>query len=271
MSLAATSECRFHVGAQSSPRFVFAWLLPRSLRPKGHSDDICCTGPVSVLSSVKMIFFTFSVGPCVEYLEQSYNAHMPRLSRVGDLGELWTGFQVRSAITDVPEAPHRLISLGDVTEDGINPDRLARMDLGNRVWKYILNPGDILLRPRGANYKAAVVPDLGSPLVATAPLYVLRLTVDGALPEYVVWWVNRTEIQDRLAADARGSYIPTVAKEAFADIEIPLPPLKVQGAIAEVQRLRMHEKDLVSQLDSALSRKIEATLERAATTGKASR
>lgn len=184
---------------------------------------------------------------------------------------MWTGFQVRSAITDVPEAPHRLISLGDVTEDGIGTERLARMDLGNRAYKYILNSGDILLRPRGANYRAAVVPDLGSPLIATAPLYVLRLTVDAALPEYVVWWVNRAEIQERLATEARGSYIPTVAKEAFADIEIPLPHLDVQGAIAEVQRLRKKERDLASQLELALGRRIEAVLERAATTGKASR
>jgi hypothetical protein len=179
---------------------------------------------------------------------------------------MWTGFQVRSAITDVPGAPQRLITLGDVTDKGIPYDRLARVDLGDRLRRYVVSSGDLLLRPRGANYKAAVMQGFGGPIVAAAPLYVLRLQTDAAVPEYLAWWINRDEIQEKLAKEARGSYIPSVSKETFALLEIPLPPLEIQTCIAQVQRLLRQERDLVSHLEYFRTQQIEATLEAAALT-----
>lgn len=196
--------------------------------------------------------------------DSAYNGPVARIVSLGSLGELWTGFQVRSAITDVPEAPHRLITLGDVTDQGIAYDKLARMDLGDRLWRYVLNPGDILLRPRGANYKAAVIQDLDGPIVATAPLYVFRLQVDEALADYLAWWINRDEVQEKLANEARGSYIPTVSKETFARLELPLPSLETQKRVAEVQSLRRQERKLVGHLESLRDQQIEAALEAAA-------
>ena len=190
---------------------------------------------------------------------------MRELRTLGSLGEMWTGFQVRSAIADVPEAPHRLITLGDVVDGVVSLDRAARMDLGGRIGRHSLLEGDILLRPRGANTKAAVVLDLDMPTVAVAPLWVLRLRVDTFLPDYVVWWINRCEVQEKLAAAARGSHIPSVPREAFADLEIPIPPLGVQNEIAEVERLRVEERELAARLAAARSVLIESTLEQAAT------
>lgn len=196
--------------------------------------------------------------------DSAYNGLVARIVTLGSLGELWTGFQVRSAITDVPEAPHRLITLGDVTDEGIAYERLARMDLGDRLWRYVLNPGDILLRPRGANYKAAVIQDLDGPVVATAPLYVFRLQVDEALPDYLAWWINRGEVQEKLANEARGSYIPTVSKETFARLELPLPNMETQHRVAQVQSLRRQERNLVGHLEFLRDQQIEAALEAAA-------
>ncbi|WP_144241149.1 hypothetical protein [Fimbriimonas ginsengisoli] len=189
---------------------------------------------------------------------------MAHIVTLGSLGELRTGFQVRSAITDVPEAPHRLITLGDVTDEGIAYDKLARMDLGDRLWRYVLNPGDILLRPRGANYKAAVIQGLDGPIVATAPLYVFRLQADDALPDYLAWWINRDEVQEKLANEARGSYIPTVSKETLARLELPLATMETQKRVADVQSLRRQERNLVGHLESLRDQQIEAALEAAA-------
>lgn len=183
--------------------------------------------------------------------------------RLSELGELTTGFQVRSAISDVPEAPHRLVTIGDVSDDGIDFERVAKMDLGNRIWKYVLNPGDILLRSRGASYKSAVVPLLDGPTVATAPIYVLRLHVDDVLPEYLSWWINRDEIQDQLASEARGSYIPTVSRDSFAKLWIPLPPLDIQARIAEMEDLRRQERRLMHRFEDLRRREIQLALEQA--------
>jgi hypothetical protein len=186
-----------------------------------------------------------------------------KIATLGSLGEMWNGFQVRSAIADVPEAPHRLITLGDVVDGVIAFDRPARMDLGDRIQRQALLPGDVLLRTRGANYKAAVVPKLDMPTVATAPLCVLRLRAGAALPEYVAWWINRDEVQESLATSAWGSYIPTVPKEAFARLEIALPDLPVQRQIAEIQRLRSVERELAARLGVLRSRHVDAALEQA--------
>lgn len=183
--------------------------------------------------------------------------------RLGELGELTTGFQVRSAISDVPEAPHQLITIGDVGDEGIDFSRLARMDLGSRIWRYALNPGDLLLRSRGANYKSAVVPMLDAPTVATAPMYVLRLQVDHVLPEFLVWWINRDETQEQLASEARGSYIPTVSRESFANLKVPIPPLDLQGRIADMEGLRRDERNLMHRVEELRRREIQLALEQA--------
>jgi restriction endonuclease S subunit len=168
--------------------------------------------------------------------------------KLAELGEIRTGFQLREATKHDEGGANPVIQLGDVREDGIDVAALLRMDLERAREKDFVAAGDVLLRSRGASYRGAIVPDVSSGTVAAAPLYVLRLAHPGVLPEYVVWYVNQPGPQAVLAAAACGTHIPSVSRQAFAELEIVLPPVEEQRRIAEVDRLLREERGLTLAL-----------------------
>jgi hypothetical protein len=180
------------------------------------------------------------------------------------MGLLSPGYQVRSWSALADQAPYRAVSLGDVTEDGIDFARLAWIGGDDKLSRYRLSPGDVLIRPRGAHFRAFVVPVLEFAVIAAAPLYTLRLHASSVLPAYVAWWVNRAAIQTKLGAASQGTHIPTVSREDIMNIEIPLPPLEAQAHIVEIDQLRDHERELYAQLLTVRGRFIETQLEGAA-------
>src|SRR5690242_18838646 len=78
---------------------------------------------------------------------------------LSSLGELRTGFQLRGAVKHTEEGANSIIQLGDVRDEGIDMSRLVRMDLERARERDFVDPGDILLRSRGASYRTELVPD----------------------------------------------------------------------------------------------------------------
>jgi hypothetical protein len=191
-----------------------------------------------------------------------------RLFPLRELGELRTGFQLREAARHTEDGRYLLIQLGDVREDGVAP--AMRMDLARARPHDLVRPGNLLLRSRGSSYRAAVVPAGLGDAVAIAPLYALRIEFGVALPmitprkgdlpkiqpagrpeaipEYVAWWINLPQTQQLLASEARGSSMPTVGVQAFAELQIPLPPLALQKKVVETDRVLRQEQDLSARL-----------------------
>ncbi len=149
----------------------------------------------------------------------------------------------------MPNAPHALITLGDVGKKGIPYDRLAHMDLSGRVGNQALSLGDVLIRPRGSHFGAAVVSEMDRLTVAVAPLYVLKIKTTEANPDYVAWWINRDEQQKLLLAQSHGTHMPTVPKEGLERLQIELPPVATQEMIVEIIDLRNRKRELLRKLE----------------------
>lgn len=192
------------------------------------------------------------------------------MQRLSNLGELRSGFQLRGAAKHNPNGAQAVIQLGDVGDEGIDARRLVRMNLERARDKDYVFPGDILLRSRGASYRAALVHDCPPQTVAATPLYVLSLNRPGFLdlcpvdvmPEYLVWFINRPVTQALLAAQARGTHIPTVGIEAFGDLEIVIPPVPDQKQIIETNQLLEQEKTLTGRLLEKREQLAQALLDR---------
>lgn len=185
------------------------------------------------------------------------------MKMLSELGEIRTGFQLRGAAKPEEGGANTIIQLGDVRDDGVDTGALIRMDLERARERDFVSAGDVVLRSRGASYRGAVVPDVPPGTVAAAPLFVLRLAGAGVLPEYVVWYMNQPRPQAILAAAAHGSHIPTVSREAFAGLEIVLPPLEEQQRIVEVDRLLREERELTLALLDQRERLAQEVLLRA--------
>ena len=182
---------------------------------------------------------------------------MPKLS---DLGTLKSGFHLRGAAEAQPDGRQTVIQLGDVREGAVNFDRVIRMNLDRARPKDFLEPGDMLLRSRGASYGAAVVASCAPETLAAAPLYVLRL-VPGLRPEFVAWYINRPGAQSALEARASGTHIATVSLEAFSDLPIVLPSGSKQHRILEMEDLFQQEKDLAAKYMKRRGQLVQAAQE----------
>jgi restriction endonuclease S subunit len=166
---------------------------------------------------------------------------MPKLS---DLGTLRSGLQLRGAAEAQTNARYAVIQLGDVRDGAIDFDRVIRMDPKRVRLQDLLEPGDILLRSRGASYGAAVISSCPGDVLAAAPLYILRLSLPKIEPDYVAWYINRSATQSALESQARGTHIPTVSIEAFKHLDILLPSLGEQREILELALLLQQETAL---------------------------
>lgn len=137
-----------------------------------------------------------------------------------------------------------MVRLGDVSEVGIDERQLTRMSLDLDEVRFRVEPGDVLCRSRGGNYRVAVVGGLSQPTVALSPLYIYRANRTRLLPEFAAWWLNTPETQNKIEAAAIGSNIKTVPIGAFGNIAIPIVPLELQERIVEVDRLNRGERAL---------------------------
>lgn len=169
---------------------------------------------------------------------------MPKLS---ELGTLRSGFHLRGPAQAQPGGRQTVIQLGDVQGGTVHFERVLRMDFDRARSKDFLEPGDILLRSRGATYGAAVVASCPAETLAAAPLYVLRLDVTELRPEFVAWYINRPGTQSALEAMARGTHIATVSLKAFSDLPIVLPSQTEQRRILEMEDLWQQEKELAAK------------------------
>ena len=86
-------------------------------------------------------------------------------------------------------------------------------------------------------------------MVAAPHLFVIRLRAGGlVVPDYLTWFLNLPETQDKIRALRSGSAVPFVPMTAFARLEVPVPRAERQAQVADLQRLCLQEQRLLGQI-----------------------
>ncbi|MBL7779108.1 MAG: restriction endonuclease subunit S [Chitinophagales bacterium] len=135
----------------------------------------------------------------------------------------------------------------------LHPDLKA----DNITEKHLLRTGDVLFAAKGSKNFAAVFEQHNEPAVASTSFFVIRLTDNSILPEYLAWFLNSHSTQNFLKAQAIGTSIPSISKTVLTDLEIPTPSIKTQRAIVQISNLRNSEKKLLQQIDSLREKQIQ--------------
>lgn len=175
----------------------------------------------------------------------------PARAQLREVASVALGITLRGADASRhdPEGTHQLVRIGDLSEDGTvhcAAPALIKVD-PEAAHRYTLRPGDVLLAARGARMTAGLF-EGSHPSVAGGQFLVLRPHPSVLIPEYLRWFLNLPLTQEALAAAARGSYVRSLPVSAVADVEIPVPPLPRQHAIAVLHTLRLREKALMARL-----------------------
>lgn len=171
---------------------------------------------------------------------------------LADLSEIRVGASPRGRLEVVAAGGERVVHAKDLGPDGsIDSDRLIRvMDrFGETALR--LRPGDVLLQSRGVSYPVGFATEDTSGAVPISPLCLIRPNsgqLDGA---FLALFLAHPRTQQRLRAQAAGTHVPELTREAVANVEIPLPSLPLQREIAALGQLMRRERELLQRLAAA--------------------
>jgi hypothetical protein len=177
----------------------------------------------------------------------------PARAQLREVASVALGITLRGADASRhdPAGTHQLIRIGDLSEDGVihcEEPNLIKLD-PEFASRFTLRYGDILLAARGTRMTAGLFHGK-QPAVAGGQFLVVRPLTNILLAEYLRWFLNLSSTQETLAGCARGSYVRSLPSSALGDLEIPIPPLPQQHAIAALHDLRLREKSLMARIAS---------------------
>jgi len=131
--------------------------------------------------------------------------------------------------------------LGELKKDAV----LSKdIQINDRTKKHLLEDRDILFIAKGENNRACIYYEKIGKAVASSLFFVIRIKDDILIPEYLRWFINSPSAQNKLESFSKGSHIPSISKKLLAELEIPVPPLKVQNQVLELISLWQKEKNL---------------------------
>jgi hypothetical protein len=181
--------------------------------------------------------------------------------RLPDVCSIQIGYTARAKFE--PAADGVLsIQLRDIAEDGVDITQLARVQIKERVDRYLVQAGDVLFRSRGErNTAVALDQRFIEPAVAVSPLMMLRPDPSAIIAEYLAWAINQPEAQRHFDVAARGTSIRMVPKASLDDLHIDVPDLETQRRIVMVDALAAREHaltHLLADIKQALTNRLLA-------------
>jgi restriction endonuclease S subunit len=173
---------------------------------------------------------------------------MPHLP-LGEIARVRVGFQFRSEAPYSPLGNHHLIQLRDSKEIlPFEEYETHRVDCEEIRKEDLLSVGDILLRAKGKNHFAVCVTSAVENLIAGAACLIIRPLAEQITSGYLAWYLNQPPAQAFLNKISAGTSIPVVNKKALLDLEVSIPPRKIQNAIGELYQLQLSEEELTQKI-----------------------
>jgi hypothetical protein len=170
--------------------------------------------------------------------------------RLDQLCHLQLGYTARGRLDPVEGDGVRAIQLRDTAPGGgLYAEGIAQYRLDAVPGRYLARQGDVLFRSRGdRNTATALSNDFDGPAVAVMPLVIIRPHPNTAEPDYLAWFINQPASQRYFDGWAQGGTLRMISISCLAKLEVALPDLSTQRAIAEVNQLADRERQLTHRL-----------------------
>lgn len=186
------------------------------------------------------------------------------MANLSTMCDIQIGYTARGRLEPM-EGGVPALQLRDTTpEGGLSTEAVVRYRLDDVPDRYWARTGDIVFRSRGdRNTATALTEAFPGPAVAVMPLVIVRPD-KAVLPEYLAWYLNQPEAQRHFDTCARGTGIRMIPMGCLADLDVPVPSLVRQRAIAAVETLARREFMLSGKLVEKRRQLLTASLLRAA-------
>ena len=193
------------------------------------------------------------------FVMDSHPAQGPITVKLAEVAEIRSGSALKS---DGDEAFY--VQVRNVVSSGLRfedptPGPLPPRSSGDAR----LREGDVVVALRGNTNWAAVVQSetvAGRPLFGTLDVGIVRLRAGGALPAYIVAYLNLTRVQAILSGRRSGLGAPRLPLAAIGELCVPLPCLDTQHAAVRLAQEAEHEQVLHRKIMETRKRLIDSLL-----------
>jgi len=174
-------------------------------------------------------------------------------ARIKDIASIQIGCQFRKGVQADLFGTHWVIQVRDIDRHDryrLDLSGLQRATPKADPSRYLVRNGDVLFLSKGRRNSATLVEQLpgGHDFIAAGYFFIVRPDTSRVRPDYLAWTINGPNCRAYLRSVARGSSMPFVPKDAFANMKIDLPDLMTQWKIVKVYELAARESHLLAEL-----------------------
>lgn len=177
------------------------------------------------------------------------------------IASIQMGYSFRTRLDFMDQGQISVIQMKDLNDENrVDCKELMRVDMNTVKKHHFVRPGDIVFRSRGQVTTAAILTQDPGPAVVSAPLLRIRVDQNVVLPDYLVWYINHPSSQAFLSSRAKGTSLKMISKQALESLEVTVPPIEKQRAIAELAVLANEEQRLLNKIADRSRRCISTKL-----------
>lgn len=160
------------------------------------------------------------------------------LGQLENAERLQFGDGYRTKKAELSDTGFRIIRVADVQDNSIKLDSpdFVRFDFGLQIGQKRAVPGDVLLTTKGTVGRVAIVPELRDDAVYSPQLCWFRVSDNETiLSRFLSYWFQSQQFTSQSSyLQSNTDMAPYISLSDLRKIEISLPPLPEQRAIAEV-------------------------------------
>ena len=114
--------------------------------------------------------------------------------------------------------------------------------------KHLLSDKDLLFSAKGTSNFCVIYYETMGKAIASSSFFIIHITKNIILPEFLNWYINLPRTIKKLQADAVGSFTPSISKEVLSNLNIDIPSITIQQKIITLKKLQIEELKLQTQL-----------------------
>jgi hypothetical protein len=156
-------------------------------------------------------------------------------------------FRGKSVSKKDPTGAYGVVNISNIGEYELDYDNLEHLDEDERkVSNYILKEGDLLLPARGTAIRTAVFHEQSYPCIASSNIIVIRPDERALDSTYLKVFLDSPLGNKMISSTQQGTTIMNISYKDLNVLEIPLPPIEEQQAIARtyVEELKTYKKTI---------------------------
>lgn len=168
-----------------------------------------------------------------------------------DIADILFGFNYQKEDIDgATQLTVPFLQAKDIQDNLLNHDTVFKINAEKIDKRHVLKNNDILFAAKGNRNFAFHYNGEFNEAVASSTFFIIRIKIPDLLPEYLSWYLNSKSAQTFFKENAQATFIPSISKSRFSELDVPIPGIEIQKNIIRLDKWNKTEKALLEQISA---------------------